>query len=262
MKRLPVNLSFAAPNGNLRRRFTEVFPEEEPMIDLHYFPTPNTWKVSIMLEECGLPYRVVPVNIMTGDQFKPEFLRISPNNRVPAIVDHEGDGGPLALFESGAILVYLAEKTGRLLPPRGAARADVLQWLFWQMGGLGPMAGQVHHFHMQAPDNGYAVERYGNELHRLYTVMDEQLEARLYLAGEYSIADIACWGWVHYHELQQVRLEDYPRVQAWFREVGQRPAVQRGCAVGKGLFERPAELTEEQRRLLYGPSRRRRGSGA
>src|SRR5581483_11282261 len=183
------------------------------MIDLYYWPTPNGHKITIFLEETATPYRIVPVNIGRGDQFKPEFLAISPNNRMPAIVDHEPtDGaGPLSVFESGAILVYHAEKTGQFLPQAVRPRMQVLQWLFWQMGGLGPMAGQNHHFVTYAPEKiGYAIERYVKETSRLYAVLDKQLAGRDFVAGAYSIADMACYPWIVPHERQKQNLDDFP----------------------------------------------------
>jgi GST-like protein len=201
------------------------------MIDLYYFPTPNTWKVSIMLEECGLPYRVVPVDIMKDAQFQPDFLAISPNGRVPAIVDHEGDRDQ-SVFESGAILVYLAEKTGRFLPASGPGRVETLEWLFWQMAGLGPMSGQVGYFRRSAPDNSFAIERYMKEVSRLYGVMDRRLVDRKWIAGEYSIADMACWGWVWFHPALGQSLDGFPNLSRWFRAMGQRPAVVKAKTVG------------------------------
>jgi GST-like protein len=202
------------------------------MIELYYFPTPNTWKISIMLEECGLPYSVKPVNIGAGEQHEPSFLAISPNNRVPAIVDLDGPGGePVSIFESGAILVYLAEKTGRFLP-QGAARSDVLQWLFWQVGGLGPMAGQAHYFRTAEEKVPAALARYVKETARLYGVMNKRLADRDYLANDYSIADIACFGWIWFHNYQGQDLADFPHLAAWFGRVSDREAVQRGKLVG------------------------------
>jgi GST-like protein len=203
------------------------------MIELYYFPTPNTWKASIMLEECGLRYTVKPVNIGAGEQMKPEFLAISPNNKVPAIVDLDGpEGKPLAIFESGAILVYLAEKSGKFMPAGAAARSEVLQWLFWQIGGLGPMAGQAHVFRNFDPPNPTALERYVKESARLYGVMDKRLADRDYLAGEYSIADIACFGWTWFHNYHGQDLALFPNVAAWFARLSAREAVQRGKQVG------------------------------
>ena len=219
------------------------------MIDLYYAPTPNTWKVSILLEECGLAYRVIPVDILAGDQKKPEFLAINPNGRVPAIVDHEGPDAPLPVFESGAILIYVAEKTGRFLAPAGRARAEALSWLMWQMGGLGPIAGQAHHFRRYAPPgNEYSVERFVRETARLYAVLDERLSSNEWLAGgSYSIADMACWGWVWFHRMQGQNLDDFPSVARWFFAISARPAVQRARAVGLD------NLSEEARARLTGP---------
>ena len=205
------------------------------MIDLYYFPSPNTWKVSIMLEECGLDYRVMPVDIMQNEQFAPDFLAISPNNRVPAIVDQDAPGGPQSVFESGAILVYLAEKTGRFLAPSGPSRVAAMEWLFWQMGGLGPMAGQAHHFARVAPEgNDYAKERYVKESARLYGVLDRRLQAGEWLAGAgYSIADMATWGWVWFHRMHGQHLDDFPNVGRWFFAMSERPAIARARAVGQ-----------------------------
>lgn len=203
------------------------------MIDLYYWPTPNGHKISIFLEEAGLPYRLHGVNIGQGEQFAPDFLRISPNNRIPAIVDPApADGGePVSVFESGAILVYLAEKTGRFLPTELRARNEVMQWLFWQVGGLGPMAGQNHHFGSFAPEKiPYAIERYVRETARLYGVLDRRLADRPFVAGEYSIADMACYPWVVSHPRQQQRLEDFPNLHRWFQAIAERPAVKQAYA--------------------------------
>ncbi len=224
------------------------------MIDLHYWPTPNGWKVSIMLEELGLPYRIVPVNIGRGEQFRPEFLAISPNNRMPAIVDHEPPGGgpAVSIFESGAILQYLAEKTGRFIPTEVRGRFEVMQWLFWQMGGLGPMAGQAHHFRQYAPEKiPYAIDRYTREVARLYGVMNKRLEDREFLAGDYSIADMACWPWVVPYERQGQKLEDFPNLARWFELVKARPAVQRGFDAAKEL-RASGELDAKAREVLFG----------
>jgi GST-like protein len=203
------------------------------MIDLYYFPSPNTWKVAIMLEECGLDYRVKTVDIVAGEQSEPDFLAISPNGRVPAIVDHDAGGTRQPLFESGAILLYLAEKTGRFLPDAGPDRAEALQWLFWQHGGLGPMAGQAHHFRRyKAEGNDYAVERYTAECQRLYGVLDRRLEARDWIAGDYGVADMASWGWVWFHRMHGVDLGEYPEVARWFFAMAERPAVQRARQAG------------------------------
>ena len=203
------------------------------MIDLHTWTTPNGRKVSIMLEETGLPYRVLPVDIGKGEQFAPAFLSISPNNRIPAIVDADGPGGqPLALFESGAILLYLAHKTGRFLPTDTAQQFRAIQWLMFQMGGVGPMFGQAHHFLRAAPEPvPYAIQRYSTEVQRLYRVLEGHLQGRDYLADDYSVADIATYPWVARHEWHRVALTDFPAVQRWFERVGQRRAVQRGMAV-------------------------------
>ena len=224
------------------------------MIDLHYWPTPNGWKISIMLEEAGLPYRVVPVNIGRGEQFTPGFLSISPNNRIPAIVDHDpaGGGSPVAVFESGAVLIYLAEKSGRFLPADLRGRHAVLQWLMWQMGGLGPMAGQNGHFLLYAQEKiPYAIDRYGREIRRLYSALDGQLGATgSFIAGDYSIADMACFPWIMTHKRQLLTLDDYPHLKRWFATVRARPQVQAGLAVGKEL--RSAVMDDEARRNLFG----------
>ena len=204
------------------------------MIDLYTWGTPNGRKISIALEELEVPYEVHPIDIGKDEQFAPEFLKISPNNRIPAIVDRDGPGGrPLPLFESGAILIYLAEKTGRLLPAEPVARYAALQWLMWQMGGFGPMLGQVHHFLRFAPEEvPYARKRYTNEARRLYGVLDKRLSEARWLAGDdYSIADIATWPWASRHGWQQIALADFPNVLRWFEEIAARPAVVRGIAV-------------------------------
>ncbi len=202
------------------------------MIELYTAATPNGQKIHIMLEEVGLPYQVVWVNISKGDQFKPEFLKISPNNKIPAIVDHDGpDGRPISVFESGAILLYLAEKTGRFLPTDYRQRLEVLEWLFWQMGGFGPMLGQAHHFNAYAPKRiRYAMERYTNEAGRLYHVLDKRLADRDYVAGEYSIADMAIFPWCRLYKRQRQRIEDFPNVKRWFDAVAARPAVAKDMA--------------------------------
>ncbi|ADH88843.1 Glutathione S-transferase domain protein [Ancylobacter novellus DSM 506] len=202
-------------------------------IELHYWPTPNGWKITIMLEECGLPYEVIPVNIGRGDQFKPEFLAIAPNNKMPAIVDPEGpDGQPISIFESGAILQYLGRKTGLFYPADERGRVEVDQWLFWQVGGLGPMAGQAHHFRIYAPEKlPYAIERYTNEMHRLYGVLNKRLADRPFIAGDYSIADIACVGWAKLWQRQGQDIAEFPHFGAWLERVLARPAVKRGLSV-------------------------------
>ncbi len=225
------------------------------MIDLYYWPTPNGWKISIMLEECGLPYRFVPVNIGKGEQFSPDFLAISPNNRMPAIVDHapNDEGAPVAIFESGAILLYLAEKTGRFLASDMRQRYRILQWLMWQMGGLGPMAGQNGHFLLYAPEKlPYAIERYGKVVDRLYGVLDAQLaRTGAYVAGaDYSIADMAIFPWVRTHKAQQVDLGKFLAVRRWYDALFERPALKRGLDLGKEL--RAPALTDEARKTLFG----------
>lgn len=216
------------------------------MIELHYFPSPNGMKIAIMLEECALPYRIVPVDLSAGEQFAPEFLAISPNNRIPAIVDEDGPGGRHSVFESGAILWYLAEKSAQLLPSDAAARSCVMQWLFWQVGGLGPMAGQAHHFRAFAPEQvPYGIRRYTDEVNRLYGVLERRLAGRDWIVDDYSIADVACWPWIRRHERQGQRLEDFPRVRDWFARIDARPAVQRALALGDERL-----LDREQYRLL------------
>jgi GST-like protein len=202
-------------------------------IDLYYWPTPNGWKITIMLEECGLPYDMIPVNIARGEQFKPEFLAISPNNRMPAIVDRDGPGGrPISIFESGAILQYLGRKTGKFYPREERARVEVEQWLFWQMANLGPKAGEANHFRNYATEKlGYAIERFMNEMNRIYGVMNARLQDREFLAGRYSIADIACIGWASRAERHGHELSHFPNVRRWLETVMARPAVKRGLKV-------------------------------
>ena len=228
------------------------------MIDVYSWATPNGHKVHIMLEECGMPYRAHPVNIGTGDQFEPEFLAISPNNKIPAIVDPDGpDGEPISVFESGAILVYLADKAGRFLPD-SRARYNVLQWLMFQMGGVGPMLGQAHHFRIYAPEKvAYAVERYTNEAKRLYGVIDRQLGRHAYIAGaDYSIADMAIFPWLRSSKNQGVELADFPHVSAWLEQIADRPAVRRGVEVL--AKERPAVMDDKAKELLFGASQYKR----
>ncbi len=223
------------------------------MIDLHYWPTPNGHKITIFLEEVGLTYQIKPVNIGKGEQFQPDFLKIAPNNRMPAIVDHApADGGaPLSVFESGAILTYLAEKTGKFLPHELRGRVRVLEWLNWQMGGLGPMAGQNHHFSQYAPEKiPYAIDRYVKETNRLYGVLDRQLAQHPFVAGDYSIADMACYPWIVPHDRQGQKLEDFPHVQRWFEAMRSRPAVIRAYAWGDKI--RNEGMTEEARKNLFG----------
>ena len=222
------------------------------MIDAYIWPTGNGKKITIMLEECGLEYRAIPVNINKGDQFKPEFEALSPNNKMPAIVDHDAQGGPIRMFESGAILQYLGEKTGKLLPTDTHGKYNVLQWVYWQIGGLGPMAGQAHHFLRYAPEKiEYPMHRFRTEVARLYTVMDKQLAKREYLAGEYSIADIACWPWVFRYDWQGQDLNDFPHVKRWFETVGARPAVKKGANVGQEWVSSAQQMTDEDRKRLF-----------
>ena len=223
------------------------------MLEVYSWATPNGHKVHIMLEECALPYKVVAVDIGSGDQFKPEFLAISPNNKMPAIVDRWTDSDGLAIFESGAILQYLAEKTGMLLPQDTPGKYRVLQWVFWQVGGLGPMAGQAHHFLKYSPVKvEYAMHRFQTEVARLYKVLDTQLGRTEYIAGDYSIADIAAWPWVVRYDWQGQKLEDFPNVKRWFEAVGARPAVQRGAAVGADLVAAAPPPTDEDKKRLFG----------
>ena len=223
------------------------------MIDVYSWPTPNGHKVHIMLEECGLAYRAIPVNIGAGDQFKPEFLKISPNNKIPAILDPKGpDGKPLSLFESGAILLYLAGKTGKFLPETERGKYEVLQWLMFQMGTVGPMLGQAHHFRLYAPEKvDYAINRYTNEARRIYGVIDGRLAHAQYLAGsDYSIADIATFPWLRSWQKQGITLGDYPHLQTWFNKIAERPAVQRGVKV---MAELRRPITDENaREILFG----------
>lgn len=225
------------------------------MIDLYYWPTPNGWKLTLMLEECGLPYSVKPVNIGRGEQFKPDFLAISPNNRMPAIVDHEpaGGGAPVAVFESGACLLYLAEKTGRFMPTDQRGRYAVMQWLMWQMGGLGPMMGQNGHFKLYAPEPvPYAIQRYGDEVNRLFGVLDLQLaKTGAFVAGaDYSIADMAIFPWVRIWKAQQLPIDDFPSIKRWIEAIRARPATQRALDVGREW--RAGTLTDEARKNLFG----------
>ncbi|MCA3241818.1 MAG: glutathione S-transferase N-terminal domain-containing protein [Rubrivivax sp.] len=223
------------------------------MIEVYSWPTPNGHKVHIMLEECGLPYRVHPVDIGSGAQFAPEFLAISPNNKIPAITDPDGpDGEPISLFESGAILLYLAGKTGRFLPAGTAAKYEVLQWLMFQMGGVGPMLGQAHHFRIYAPEKiPYAVDRYTNEAKRLYGVMNKRLARSKYLGGaEYSVADMAVYPWLRSWKNQGIDWNDHPHLRGWFDEIGARPAVQRGCEVLASA--RKPLVDDKAREALFG----------
>jgi GST-like protein len=227
------------------------------LIDLYYWPTPNGWKISIALEEMELPYEVKPVNIGRGEQFESAFLKISPNNRMPAIVDHDplGGGDPLAIFESGAILLYLGEKSGKFLPEDPRGRYDVTQWLMWQMGGLGPMLGQNHHFRTYAPEPlPYAINRYTDEASRLYGVLNGQLEGREYICGEVSIADMACWPWIVPHERQGIDLAEFPNVQRWNDTMKARPALRRGFDVCKDL--RKSGMDPKAKEILFGQTAR------
>ena len=230
------------------------------MIDVYSWPTPNGHKVHIMLEECGLPYRAHPIDIGKGDQFKPAFLAISPNNKIPALVDTEGpDGQPMSVFESGAILLYLAGKTGKFLPADTRGKYEVLQWLMFQMGGVGPMLGQAHHFRIYAPEKiDYAVGRYTNEAKRLYGVMDRQIERTgAYIAGgDYSIADIAIFPWLRSWQNQGVDWADYPALKGWFDRIAQRPAVQRGVQVLAG--HRKPVRTAAEKQVLFGATQYQR----
>ncbi|AWI56426.1 glutathione S-transferase N-terminal domain-containing protein [Sinorhizobium fredii] len=225
-------------------------------IELYYWPTPNGWKITIMLEELDVPYVVKYINIGRGDQFAPDFLKIAPNNRMPAIVDPDGPGGaPISIFESGAILQYLGRKYGKFYPADERARVEVEQWLFWQVGGLGPMAGQAHHFRQYAPERiQYGIDRYTNEVNRLYGVMNKRLADRPFLAGDYSIADMAAIGWVIPHENQGQDLDEFPNLKRWFETMLARPAVQKGIEVGKEERARQKSLAEDQeaQKFLFG----------
>jgi GST-like protein len=226
------------------------------MIDLHYWTTPNGHKITIFLEETGLPYRIIPVNIGKGEQFKADFLAVAPNNRIPAIVDHAPPGGgkPISVFESGAILLYLADKTGKFIGKDVRARTETIQWLFWQMGGLGPMAGQYNHFGHYALDKiPYAIDRYRNEVNRLYGVMNRRLADRDYLAGDYSIADMASYPWVVPWERQSQNIADFPHLKRWLEAIAARPAVKRAYAKAKEINPNLGGIrTAEERAILFG----------
>jgi GST-like protein len=227
------------------------------MLDVYYWPTPNGYKVTMFLEEAGIEHNIVPVNINTGAQFDPEFLKVSPNNRMPALVDHAPREGkkPISVFESGAILLYLGEKHARFIPTSLAGRFEVLQWLFWQMGGLGPMAGQNHHFAQYAPEKlPYAIDRYVNETARLYAVLDKRLDDREFIAGDYSIADMACYPWIVPFERQGQNLGDFPSLRRWFEAIKSRPATVRAYEKGRALRDE-APLTDEARAILFGQGR-------
>lgn len=218
------------------------------MITLHFYPSPNGLKATIMLEECGLEYRIAYVDITRGAQFEPDFLKISPNNKIPAMVVDDAGGPPLPIFESGAILMYLAERTGRFLPQEPQGRYRVLQWLFWQVGGLGPMAGQAHHFRKFAPEQvPYGIKRYTDEVNRLYGVLERALAEGEWIAGDYSIADMSVYPWLMHHDKQGQKLEDFPNIHRWYQAMGARPGVQRGVAHG---HERRAD--EIGHTYLYG----------
>ncbi len=224
------------------------------MIDLYYWPTPNGHKITIFLEEAGLDYQIIPVNIGAGEQFQADFLKISPNNRMPAIIDQTpaDEGEPLPIFESGTILLYLAEKTGEFLSSDLRNRKTVLEWLFWQVGGLGPMAGQNHHFSQYAPEKiAYAIDRYVRETNRLYGVLNRHLEGQEYIAGEYSIADMACYPWIVPYEQQQQKLENFSNLKRWFESIQKRPAVVQAYEKGQSFASRPV-VTEESRQILFG----------
>jgi GST-like protein len=229
--------------------------EEHAMIDLYYWGTPNGLKLKLFMEESGLPHRIIPVDIGKGEQFEPEFLKVSPNNKIPALVDLDpADGGaPISLFESGAMLLYLAEKTGRFIPAGVRGRAEVLQWLFWQVGGLGPMAGQNGHFTVYAPEKvPYAIERYVKETNRLYGVLDKHLADREFIAGEYSIADMACYPWIVPHEPHGQNLDDFPNLKRWFETIKARPATIRAYEGVAPSYAGRNNISEEERRILFG----------
>ena len=224
------------------------------MIDLYYWTTPNGHKITMFLEEAGIDCSIVPVNISAGEQFKPAFLAVAPNNRIPAIVDRapKDGGNPISVFESGAILLYLAEKVGKFIPADSRGRADVLQWLFWQMGGLGPMAGQNHHFTQYAPEPiPYAIERYVKETNRLYGVLNKRLADRPFVAGDYSIADMASYPWIVPHERQRQNLDDFPHVKRWFNDIKARPATQQAYELAKTINTQ-ATVTEDAKKVLFG----------
>ena len=233
------------------------------MLQLHYWPTPNGHKITVFLEEAELPYEIVPVNIGEGDQFHPDFLSISPNNRIPALADDSpaDGGGPLSVFESGAILIYLAEKTGRFLPADPRGRTETLEWLMWQMGGLGPMLGQNHHFRAYAPEQiPYAVKRYTDEARRLYNVLNKRLRGRDFICGEPTIADMACYPWTVPHERQGIDLAEFPEVRRWFDAMRARPAVVRAYARGKAV-NTGSTVTEKAKSILFGQTDARMPEG-
>lgn len=240
--------------GQLGLRSASQPKRTQKPIDLYFWPTPNGWKVSIMLEECRLPYKVIPVNIARGDQFAPDFLKISPNNRMPAIIDPDGPGGrPISVFESGAILQYLGRKTGQFYPKRERARVSVDEWLFWQMANLGPKAGEANHFRRYAPRKlPYAIERFSNEMHRLYGVINTRLKDRRFLAGGYSIADMACVGWIRHAERQGETFAEFPHLKRWLAELLERPAVQRGMRIRVEEASRVDIHDPKVRAVLFG----------
>jgi GST-like protein len=224
------------------------------MIDLHYWPTPNGHKITMFLEETAMPYQIIPVNIGKGEQFRSEFLVISPNNRMPAIVDHTPleRGAPISVFESGAILLYLAEKSEKFIPVEARGRVEVLQWLFWQVGGLGPMLGQNHHFTSYAPEKiPYAIDRYVKETNRLYGVLNKRLADREFVAGAYSIADMACYPWIVPYEAQAQRLEDFPNLKRWLEAIKNRPATLRAYEKGAAISSNTT-MSEEAKKVLFG----------
>lgn len=227
------------------------------MIDLHYWPTPNGHKITLFLEEAGVDYRIMPVNIAKGEQFRPDFLKIGPNNRMPVIVDHApaGGGDPISVFESGAILLYLAEKTARFIPADPRGRFEVVEWLFWQMAGLGPMLGQNFHFRRYAPEViDYAVKRYLNETNRLFGVLDRQLDGRNFIAGEYSIADMACYPWIVPHENLGQRIDDFPNLKRWFEAIAARPATVEAYRKGKAITDAVVVDEDQAKKVLFGQS--------
>lgn len=233
--------------------------EQTAPIELYYWPTPNGWKISIMMEELGIPYEIKFVNIGAGDQFKPEFLNIAPNNRMPAIIDSEGPGGePISVFESGAILQYLGRKFNRFYPSDERARVEVDEWLMWQMGGLGPMAGQTHHFRVYAPEKvPYAIDRYTNEVNRLYGVLNKRLESRDFIAGEYSIADMACIGWAQLWERQGQDIKQFQNLKSWIERMKERPAVAKGLSLGLEKREQSNfDKDKDQQAVLFGQKAR------
>jgi len=225
------------------------------MIDCYFWTTPNGYKVLVFLEETSIPYRIIPINISKGEQFAPKFLQISPNNKIPAVVDHdpETSSGSIAIFESGAILLYLAEKTARFIPTDLAARTEVLKWLFWQMSSLGPMLGQNQHFNQYAPEKiPYAIERYVNETRRLFKVLNDRLVNCRHISGEYSIADIACYPWVLKHPFLELQIDDFPYLKRWLDQLAARPAIIRAYKKGAAINTTPT-VTEESRRFLFSP---------